>query len=80
MSVTELYPVLKTLSRAEKLRVMQFFVQELTIEEKAVLIQDGATYHVWSPLNSHRAAQTLTSLLEDEQPTRHASFTTFDRR
>jgi hypothetical protein len=56
MSVAELLPALKTLSRDEKLRVMQFLVQELTIEEEADLIQDGATYHVWSPLNSHKAA------------------------
>jgi hypothetical protein len=71
MSVTELYPALKTLSRAEKLKVMQFLVQELTIEEEAGLIQDGATYHVWSPLNSHKAAQALATLLEDEQPASH---------
>jgi hypothetical protein len=43
MSVAELLPALRTLSRAEKLRVMQFLVQELTIEEEAALIQNGAT-------------------------------------
>jgi hypothetical protein len=67
MSITELLPALKTLSRAEKLRVMQFLVQELAMEEEASLLQTGATYHIWSPLNSHKAAQTLATMLEDEQ-------------
>ncbi len=74
MSVNELLPALQTLSRAEKLRVMQFLVQELAKEEEVSLLQSGATYHVWSPLNSHKAAQTLATLLEDEQPASHPSF------
>ena len=46
MSVAELFPTLRNLSRAEKLRVMQFLVQELASEEEALLLQPGATYHV----------------------------------
>lgn len=72
MSITQLLPALKTLSRAEKLRVMQFLVQELATEEEASLLQAGATYHIWSPLNSHKAAQTLATMLEDEQQENHA--------
>ena len=66
MSVPELLPTLKTLSRAEKLKVMQFLVQELTVEEEVSLLQPGMTYHVWSPLNSHKAAQTLATLLTED--------------
>jgi hypothetical protein len=72
MSITHLLPALKTLSRAEKLRVMQFLVQELAMEEEVSLLETGATYHIWSPLNSHKAAQTLATLLEDEQQEDHA--------
>jgi hypothetical protein len=36
-------------------------------EEKPSL-QPGATYSVWSPLNSHAAAHQLAQLLESEQP------------
>jgi hypothetical protein len=64
MSVLELLPNLKILSRNEKLQVMQFLVQELTDEEDSVL-QAGKTYPVWSPLNSHKAAEQLATLLEE---------------
>ncbi len=67
MSVAELFPTLRNLSRAEKLRVMQFLVQELAAEEEALLLQPGATYHVWSPYNSHNAAQKLAALLEEDR-------------
>jgi len=67
MSVAELFPTLRNLSRAEKLRVMQFLVQELASEEEALLLQPGATYHVWSPYNSHNAVQKLAALLEEDR-------------
>jgi hypothetical protein len=64
MSVLELLPSLKILSRSEKLQIMQFLVQELIDEEDNVL-QAGKTYNVWSPLNSHKAAEQLATLLEE---------------
>ncbi len=67
MSVTELLPSLKTLSRTDKLKVMQFLAQELEVEEELSLLQSGKTYQIWSPLNSHKAVQTLATLLESEQ-------------
>lgn len=71
MSVTELLPSLKTLSRTDKLKVMQFLAQELEVEEELSLLQSGKTYQIWSPLNSHKAAQTLSALLESEQQVRN---------
>jgi hypothetical protein len=67
MSVTELLPTLQKLSRAEKLRVMQFLISELAREENETALEDGATYRVWSPLNSHEAAHKLAQLLEKEK-------------
>lgn len=63
MTVTELLPTLKNLSRADKLTIMQFLVLELAKEEDA-LLQPGATYTVLSPYNSHEAAHLLAELLE----------------
>ncbi|MCM0588953.1 MAG: hypothetical protein ACSI46_02435 [Gloeotrichia echinulata DVL01] len=67
MSVAQLLPTLRNLSRAEKLQIMQFLVQELAAEEEALLLKPGTTYHVWSPYNSHDAAQKLAALLEEDK-------------
>lgn len=72
MSVAELLSTLQTLSRADKLKVMQFLVQELAAEEEALLLQPGATYPVWSPYNSHDAAQKLAALLEEDKQANNA--------
>ncbi len=72
MSVVELLSTLQTLSRADKLKVMQFLVQELAAEEEALLLQPGATYSVWSPYNSHDAAQKLAVLLEEDKQANNA--------
>ncbi|MEM9219149.1 MAG: hypothetical protein AAGD25_33045 [Cyanobacteria bacterium P01_F01_bin.150] len=67
MTVTELFPPLKQLSRGDKLRVMQFLIAELAKEEDAPTLHDGAVYPVWTPLNSHGAAHALGQLLESAQ-------------
>ncbi|MGK7892801.1 MAG: hypothetical protein AB4372_03910 [Xenococcus sp. (in: cyanobacteria)] len=59
-------PTLKNLPRADKLKVMQFLITELSREEEPTL-QPGATYSLWSPLNSHEAVHKLSQLLESEQ-------------
>jgi hypothetical protein len=66
MTVVELFPTLRSLPRADKLKVMQFLIAELAREEEPILEQ-GATYSVWSPLNSHEAAHKLAQLLESQQ-------------
>ncbi|WP_293087719.1 hypothetical protein [Moorena sp. SIO4A1] len=65
MTVVELFPTLRGLNRADKLKVIQFLVAELAREEEPTL-EPGATYPVWSPLNSHQAANQLAQLLESE--------------
>lgn len=71
MTAAELFPTLRSLPRVDKLKVMQFLISELAREEDPVL-QAGATYSLWSPLDSHEAAHTLSQLLESEQPTQNA--------
>lgn len=66
MTTAELFLTLKSLPRLEKLKVMQFLIMELARDEEPSL-QSGATYSLWSPLNSHEAAHQLAELLESEQ-------------
>jgi hypothetical protein len=63
MTTADLFPTLRELPRAEKLKVMQFLIAELAKEEELSL-KAGATYSLWSPLNSHEAAHKLGQLLE----------------
>lgn len=66
MTTVDLFSTLRNLPRAEKLKVMQFLIAELAKEEEPTL-QAGATYSLWSPLNSHEAAHKLSQLLESDQ-------------
>lgn len=72
MSVAELLSIFQTLFRADKLKVMQFLVQELAAEKEALLLQPGATYPAWSPYNSHDTAQKLAALLEQDKQANNA--------
>ncbi|MBA3944909.1 MAG: hypothetical protein H0X37_10155 [Herpetosiphonaceae bacterium] len=58
MTATELLPTLRDLTRADKLRVMQFLVGELAKEEEIDLTATS-NYPVWSPHTAFEAADTL---------------------
>jgi hypothetical protein len=58
MAVQDLLAALRELDRADKLRVIQFLVQELASEE-CVLLALGVAYPVWSPYDAFDAATTL---------------------
>ena len=68
MTLTDLLPALQNLPRPDKLRAMQFLLTELARDEGLAPIPD-ATYEIWSPLDSHQAAQTLLESL-DRPPSR----------
>ncbi|MBE9206249.1 hypothetical protein IQ244_06940 [Nostoc sp. LEGE 06077] len=65
MTTVDLFSTLRNLPRPEKLKVMQFLIAELAKEEEPTL-QAGATYSLWSLLNSHEAAHKLSQLLESD--------------
>lgn len=67
MIETHLFTELSQLNRADKLRIMQFLVIELSKEEGSLLKQD-AQYPIWSPYNSYEAADSLLRLLNDDKP------------
>lgn len=66
MSLTNILPSLKELSRQEKLQVIQFLKNELTQDElKIEGLENGKTYEVWSPYDAFTAAETLTKMLQE---------------
>ena len=66
MNITNLFPTLRKLSRADKLKVMQFLITELAKEED-IQLRSGGTYSVTSPYNSHEAVHKLGALLEKDK-------------
>lgn len=62
MSIAELMPSLRELDRGDKLRAMQFLLEELAREEGALFVP-GADYPVWSPYSANEAADTLLAAL-----------------
>ena len=42
------------------------YVQRYQIAQAESILQAGATYEIWSPLDSHEAAHKLAQLLESE--------------
>ena len=59
MSLAELQSSVKTLSRFEKLRLIQFIVSELAIEEGDAILKSGGTYPIWSPYDAFEAAEYI---------------------
>ena len=66
MSLTEVLPEVQTLSRSDKIRLIQFLALQLEHDEGG-LIEAGRSYPVWSPDQSFRAAAALLQALEDEK-------------
>jgi hypothetical protein len=71
MPLTELLRILQELSRADKLRVLQFLVLELAKEEGALLTPE-VSYPIWSPYEAFDAAAVLLGVLESEKSSEHA--------
>jgi hypothetical protein len=66
MSLTEVLPEVQTLSRLDKIRLIQLLAQELERDEDR-LIEPGRSYPVWSPDRAFTAAAALLQALEDEK-------------
>lgn len=64
MSLAELFPTVKMLPRADKLRLMQFLVIDLAQEDGIPLLAAEAEYPIWTPLNAFDAAETLLQMLK----------------
>ncbi len=67
MSLVEVLPTVRALSRVEKLRLIQLLAEELVGAEDAPLLEAGRTCPVWSPYDAHEAADVLLQMLEKEK-------------
>ena len=67
MSLAELVPALHDLPRNDKLEVIRLLVTDLTRQEGSDLLQAGASYPVWTPLDAFDAAKSLQQLLDQER-------------
>ena len=63
MVSTELLNSLHTLSRADKLYIMQVLISELA-QEETNLIKPDQSYPVWSPYDAFDAANTMLEVLQ----------------
>ncbi len=68
-SLSELFPAVQHLPRADKLRLMQFLVMNLAEDEGVPLLTPHAEYPIWTPLNAFDAAETLWHMLETHKTT-----------
>jgi hypothetical protein len=63
MSMADLLPDVRSLSRSDKLRLIQFLARELEQDEGG-LIEAGRSYPIWSPDRAFPAAETLLQALD----------------
>ena len=66
MSLVEVLPEVQSLSRLDKLRLIQFLAQELERDDGG-LIEPGQSYPVWSPDRAFSAAAVLLQALEENE-------------
>ena len=64
MSLDEVFPEVQSLSRLDKIRLIQFLAQELE-REAGGLIEPGRSYPIPSPDRAFTAAATLLQVLEE---------------
>ena len=66
MSLAEVLPVVRSLSRVDKLRLIGLLAQELE-QEAGSLIEPGRSYPLPSPDQAFSAAQTLLRALAEDK-------------
>jgi hypothetical protein len=67
MSLAEVLPDVRSLSRDDKAQLLQLLTQELSATDPAALLTPGQSYPVWSPVNAFAAADTLLKVLDSER-------------
>jgi len=67
MSLLEMIPNIHTLSRTDKLRLIQLIAQDLTQSEDQLTLPANQSYPIWSPDTAFAAADTMLKILEAEK-------------
>lgn len=65
MSLAEVLPEVQSLTRLDKIRLIQFLALELERDDR--IIEPGLSYPVWSPDKAYSAAATLLKALEKDR-------------
>ncbi len=63
MSLIELLTTARTLSRADRIRLVQYLVADLAREEGITPLEEGSAYPIWTPLHAFEAAATMLQAL-----------------
>lgn len=66
MTLPDVLPELRSLSRIDKIRVIQFLASDLE-NDAAELVESGKSYPVWSPDQAFPAAEALLRALQDDK-------------
>jgi hypothetical protein len=66
MSLMEVLPEAQSLSRSDKIRLIQVLVQDLERDD-GTLIEPGRAYPVWSPDKAFTAAAALLQALAEDK-------------
>ena len=59
MSLTEVLPDVRSLSREDKAQLLHLLAQELSATDPTALLIPRQTYPIWSPFDAFEAADTL---------------------
>jgi len=66
MSVSEIIPAVRALSRGEKIQLAQVLLEDLAREELPVMFKEGQVYPIYTPEYAPSAAARLAQLLMEE--------------
>jgi hypothetical protein len=66
MSITEIIPAAKALSRCEKFQLAQLLLEDLAKEEPPAMFKPGQVFPICTPEYSPNAAAQLAQLLKEE--------------
>ena len=70
VQLAELMPTLENLPRHDKLEVVRYLMSDLTRREGVDLLQNGASYPVWTPFDAFDAAKSLQQMLDQDLASR----------
>ncbi len=66
MSIAEIIPAVRALSRGEKFQLAQLLLEDLAREEAPVMFKEGQVYPIYTPEFAPGAAAQLAQLLAEE--------------
>jgi hypothetical protein len=67
MSIVEMLPSVRALSRTEKLQLIRLLAEDLARAEESTTLVARQTYPLWSPERTYEAADILLRELESER-------------